>query len=532
LVDALGLALGSRARSDVVRDGAQRTEVAAGFTLDDAPSAQQWLHENELDDEPNDACILRRCIVRDGRSSAYVNDRMVTTRMLRELGEHLVETHGQHAHHQLLERRKQRIVLDEYANHAKRLDALRRVYERWTERHAELEHEFGPGEDREARLELLRYQSEELQGFAETLDQVDSLEIEWRKLSHLNELKHTCEQLLQDFSPDDDLAAVSKLGSALHSLEDLSRYDPALQTIHENLDSALIMINEGAVELRRYAEHLELDPARAESLEKQLTSLHDLARKHKVPTSELAQLNTRLAEQVAELEGAEDRRAALEAEVATLWQECRTHADGLHKSRLKAAPKLSAAVETAMEQFGLPHSSVEITVSDTTQISATGSDSVEILVSTNPGQAVHPLARVASGGELSRIALAIDLLTNKAEGTPTVIFDEVDAGIGGRVAEIVGQQLRTLAERRQVLCVTHLAQVASQAQAHVRIHKRVEGAQTHARVQVLGEDARVEEIARMLGGLEITGRTRAHAKEMLARTSVAPNAKSTETTGT
>ena len=531
LVDALGLALGGRARSDVVRAGAQRTDVAATFTLDDAPSARQWLLTHELDDERANECILRRSLVRDGRSSAYINDRMVTTRLLRELGEHLVETHGQHAHHQLLHRQKQRVVLDDFAKHAARLTELADVYKQWSERQAELEREFGSGEDRAAKLELLRYQSDELSAYADILPQVESLEAEWRRLSHLGELKDACESLLQELTADSDLAAVSKLGGAMRSLGELTRYDPAVQSIHDSLDSALILITEGAAELRRYTEHLTLDPGRGAELEQQLASLHDLARKHKVPMNELALLGAQIDEQVAKLEGSEERMRRLEVETAGLWEGLRQRAEALHKSRVKSAPKLAAAVKTGMERLGLPHSVVEVTVSDTKQISAAGADSVEILVSTNPGHPVHPLARVASGGELSRIALTIDLLGGTIEGTPTIIFDEVDAGIGGRIAQIVGQQLRTLAERKQVLCVTHLAQVASQAEAHIRVHKTVDGARTHTSIQALGDDDRVEEIARMLGGLEITERTLAHAKEMLTRTSVCADEAAAETSG-
>lgn len=518
LVDALGLALGQRAERGMVRAGAERAEVSAVFDVGGVAAARQWLAEQELEaDEPE--CMLRRTLGSDGRSRAWINGRPVPVQMLREVGELLVDIHGQHAHQSLLRHAARRQILDDYGGHQARLERVAALQRRWAELARSLaEFDESPAE-REQRLELLRYQAQELRALDVQPGEPEALEAEHRRLAHASELLDSGRAALECLCGESEAAASARVAAARRLLEGLLRYDPELRDVTEMIDSAAIHLDEAASELHRRLEALELDPARYAWLEQRVGAIHDLARKHRVLPEELPALLER-AER--ELEGAEHgagRRDALQRELQEASAAYADEARALHDARARAAAALGEAVTANMQGLGMSGGRCQIVVEHLPheRPSPGGLDRVELLVSTDPGQPLQPLARVASGGELSRISLAIQVVVSEGSGAPTLIFDEVDAGIGGRVAEIVGQQLRTLGRHRQVLCITHLPQVASQATHHIHVHKRSVKAQTETRLEALSGDDRVREIARMLGGLTITEQTLAHAREMLER---------------
>ncbi|NIR29258.1 MAG: DNA repair protein RecN [Gammaproteobacteria bacterium] len=516
LVDALSLALGERAYSDAVRAGRERAEVSAVFDLDAVPAARQWLFEHELDSSEGE-CVLRRSVGRDGRSRAWINTRPVPVQTLRELGDLLIDIHGQHAHQSLLRRATQRQILDEYAGHGRALARLGECYARWSSLHAERERlESTPGEV-EARLDFLRYQLEELQRLNLEPDEPAQLDGEHRRMSHASELLQTYQQAVERLCGDDDAAVLSQIGGVRRSLGELHAYDERLPEPISLLESATVHVEEAASALRRYAEDLELDPQRYQWLEERLGAIHALARKHRVPAEELPALTPRLVAEVEALEHGAGRRESLEQELAAVGQQYREVARALFEERRRAADALCEAVSANMRELGMTGGRFQVRVEHAAEERPTphGLDHVEFLVSTDPGQPMGPLARVASGGELSRISLAIQVIASQGSGVPTLVFDEVDAGIGGRVAQIVGQHLRRLAERRQVLCITHLPQVASQAAHHIQVQKYSEKAATRTQLEALSGEERVREIARMLGGLQITAQTLAHAREML-----------------
>ncbi len=517
LLDALGLALGDRADTAVIRHGADKAEISVTFSTDDAPEAEAWLREHELDSAGE--CIIRRVIAAGGKSKAFINGKPAPAASLRELGEMLVDLHGQHEHQSLLRREAQRQLLDDFAGHGPLLTELAAAWRTWRERQTELERLRQAASERDDRLELLRYQVQELEELALGEDELPQLEAEHRRLANASGLLETGQRVLLTLDGDDPACAGSLLAAALHDVGEMGETDPQLEGVVELLDSAVIQAREAASELRRYLDGLELDPERLAALEQRLATVQDLARKHHCPPEELPALLPRLQAELAELEQAEVRAGNLQAEVDAALADWRKLADKLGKSRRRAAKKLGAAVTESMQTLGMEGGRFEVAVEpleDDTP-SATGAERIEFRVSANPGQPLRPLAKVASGGELSRISLAIQVITAQDSRIPTLIFDEVDVGIGGRVAEIVGQLLRTLGEQRQVICVTHLPQVAALGHHHLQVSKTAEKDRTHSRIAILDRDARVDELARMLGGIEITEQTRSHAREMIER---------------
>ncbi len=519
LIDALGLALGQRASARVVRSGAEQAEVVAVFEL--APDSDAARHLAVQDLASADAeCILRRTIGSDGRSRAYINGRPVPLQALRDLGDWLVDIHGQHEHQSLLKPVAQRRILDEYAKHDGALLRLADLHERWQCTRRALDSLSGGPEEREQRLDYLRYQVGELDALDVHSGELELLDDEHRRLSHSNELIAICARGLEGIDGDADTSLTSRLASITNAIDDMAAIDPKVEGIRELLGGAGIQLQEAAAELRRYQHGIDIDPERLRVLDERVTAIHDSARKHRVEARELPALHQRLREEMAELEGSSARLAELQASLEQIHEEYTAAARTLHQSRVRAAAKLAAAITSNMQSLGMPRGRLEIGVEANFDAppSREGADTVAFQVAVNPGQALQPLAKVASGGELSRISLAIQVIATQSSGVPTLIFDEVDAGIGGRVAEIVGRELRRLADNRQVLCVTHLPQVASLAQQHVRVQKRSKRRQTHTDLHSLSGESRVEEIARMLGGVDITDQALAHAREMLERT--------------
>lgn len=515
IVDALGLVLGDRADSSVIRSRCKSTEITAIFTLDTTPSLRDILDEQEI--EHDDELLLRRVINRDGRSRAFVNGSPVPVQILKQLGDLMVDIHGQHAHQSLLKRDIQRNLLDEYGSHEYTLRQVNEIYKKWQNAEAELEQLAGNDEDRDSRLALLQYQVQELEALNPDPGEIGQLEEEFSRLSHVTQLLETSRQVLLELS-DTEQSIQDRLAHTGHALQDLLRHDPALSGIIDLLENANTQINEAARELNHYCNGLELDPGRLRSVEERISSIHDIARKHKVRPEELAGQLELLRQQLQGMQDSEHRLLELQKIRDSALVEYREEAEKLHEMRVSTAKKLERAIEKRIKELGMPGGRFEIDVQsiEKNQPSRNGTDRIDYLVSVNPGQPLQPLNKVASGGELSRISLAIQVIGSKDKGLPTLVFDEVDSGIGGGVAEIVGQLLHSLAGNRQVFCVTHLPQIATQGDHHLQVNKSTHAGTTLTQVLHLEDDARIDEIARMLGGLKITDQSRAHAREMLA----------------
>ena len=518
LLGALGLLLGDRAESAVIRSGSDRAEVSAIFDVQNNEEVRALLDEQALETEGGEL-LIRRIVNRDGPSRAFVNGAPATAQLLKALGERLVDIHGQHAHQSLMKRDVQRALLDACAGHDNLLAEVRRGWEDWQRASKALAELSNDGQDRDARLELLQYQVRELEELAPGAEEFDALEEEYKRLTNGSRLLETGRSLLQLLHEDDE-SVHSRLGYTQRELGELQRLDPALDQVAELLGGALIQLDEGANELRGYLERLDPDPERLNVVEQRLDALHGAARKHRIRPQELAPHLQQLQEQLQRLLHGQETVEALERERNEALQQYRAAAARLHKSRVKAAAAMGTAVSKQLQRLGMPEGglSVEVNSSDTEIPQSGGADQVEFQISLNPGQPPLPLRKVASGGELSRISLAIQVVCREDRRIPTFIFDEVDAGIGGGVAETVGNLLHGLTAAHQVFCVTHLPQVASQGDHHLLVEKSSRRDSTRTRVITLDAERRVEEIARMLGGREITKKTREHAREMLEET--------------
>ncbi len=515
LIDALGLALGERADAAMVRAGSDKAEVSASFDLGQCLQARAWLAEQGLDDE--DDGVIRRILPGSGRSRAFVNGRAISGGQLKALGERLVDIHGQHAHQSLLRATAQRELLDGYANHGALRATLAQVYrhlrdcdERWQRLTAE-------HEQRSARLDLLRFQLTELDDVALHNGELEQLDADQRRLANQERLQDTSARILQ-LIYDGESAVHDQLSRASSDLADLGAIDARLAPGVELLEGAALQIEEAASNLRQYLDALELDPAQLQEVEERLSRIHEMARKYRVLPVQLPGLHQELQQEYARLEQADADLGALAAERDQARTRYLDTAQELSASRRVAAERLAATVTASMQELGMAGGlfAIDLQPQDIALAAAHGLDQMSFLVSANPGQPPQPLAKVASGGELSRISLAIQVATADCISIPVLVFDEVDVGIGGGVAEIVGRQLRKLGEERQVLCVTHLPQVAAQAHQQLRVRKYTEAGQTFAEITSLTAAERIEEIARMLGGTDITATTRAHAEEMLS----------------
>ena len=526
LLGALGLLLGDRAEATSVRHGCERADVSAAFDLSACPGARDWLLAREMDSD--DECQLRRVIGREGRSRAYINGAPVPVASLRELGEYLVDIHGQHEHQSLLRRDLQRQLLDNHGGHDKLLTELRNIHRDWNDTRTAARILVGGDQDRDTRLEFLRFQLDELDALAPQLGETEQLHGELARLSNAEHLIETCRSHLQ-WLYDDDASAHGRLGKAVDELAAVADLDPAFKEAGELFNAALIQLAEGIDQLRDCEERLELDPERLQWVDQRLDTLHTAARKHRIAPEQLPAYLERLRSDIDDLEQADQKLDALEKRRGELERAYRKTAGQLHKQRCKTAKRISAQVTEAMQTLGMQGGHFQIQVSETGRdgLSDQGTDNIEFQVSANPGQPLQPLNKVASGGELSRISLAIQVVAAHDTEIPTLIFDEVDSGVGGAVAESVGRQLQALGMHRQVLCVTHLPQVAAQAHNHLQVRKQRDGNSTRTGVERLSAQQRIDEIARMLGGRTITDSTLRHAQEMLL---MAPRASGDEAT--
>jgi DNA repair protein RecN (Recombination protein N) len=515
IVDALLLVAGGRAAGDIVRQGADRAEVTASFNELPAAAAA-WLESQSIDFEGE--LILRRVIGADGRSRAYANGQVVPLQALRELAELLMEIHGQQEFQRLVSRSAQRELLDERLPDAALKQAVASAHERLKACRREYEALQAAAQNRDARLDLLRFQVAELRAEVTTVSAIEELFADQKRIAGKGRLGAAARAALHAADEADGDSARDLLGRAQSALRSVAEGDAELAAAAQLFGEALILTQEAAQTLRRYVDALDIDPARQDDIERHAAALESLARKHRVAVLELPALSDRLGQELATLEQATSSLAALSGQMQALTLEYRKAAAQLHAARAGAAATLGHSVTHLMQSLGMSGGvfSVAVNPSDE-EMSAHGSDDIEFLVSANPGQPLKGLAKVASGGELSRISLAIQVAAAGSRASLCMVFDEVDAGIGGGVAEIVGRQLRALGEHNQVLCVTHLAQVASQAHRQFRVSKLTDGKITRTTLKNLGEGERVDEIARMLGGIDISEQARAHARDMLAR---------------
>ncbi|MCM2529741.1 DNA repair protein RecN [Shewanella algae] len=514
-IDALGLCLGNRADAASVRPGASKTEVSARFSLADVPLAKRWLEDNDL--ELEDECILRRTIGSDGRSRAYINGNPVPLTQLKALGPLLVGIHGQHAHHAMLKTEQQLYLLDSYANHKLLLDGVSSAYQRYRQIEQELRQLVLSQQERIARKQLLSYQVEELNDFALGEHEFAEIEQEHKRLANSTALIESCQLALMLLSEGEEANIESLLNRAVHISAELESVDSELANVGGMLNDALIQVQESSSELQRYLDKLELDPEHFAMLEVRLSKAMQLARKHQVMPSELYQHHQQLLTELGSLDSDEQKLEEIEQQLEASKQNYLTQAQKLSQSRSRYAKELDKLVTASIHELNMPKGKFSIAVEfSPEQMSVNGSDRVEFLVTTNPGQPLQSLAKVASGGELSRIGLGIQVITARKVATPTLIFDEVDVGISGPTAAVVGRMLRTLGESTQVLCVTHLPQVAGNGHQHMFVAKHAKGSGTETSMVTLDKEQRVQELARLLGGDTITSNTLANARELLS----------------
>lgn len=515
LVDALGFLRGQRADASVVRHGAERADLTAEFSLQDTPAARDWLAEQEMD-EDDGLCRLRRVLRADGGSKAWINGRMVSASQLGELAALLLEIHGQHAQQALLARPAQLALVDQYGGHQNLLDEVAQTARHWQQLKREHEKLTAQGDVSE-RCEYLRHQLDELQ--AETLeaDAISTLEAEHRRLAHGSELASAQAQALAWVAEGDEFNALTLLHRARNALADVIEHDPRLADIDALLESASISLDEAGDALRRLGDEAELDPAHFDALDERLQRLHTLARKHRVGMDELINVRSHIERELTQLENAGERLAGLQAEISQAAQTWQKAAEKLGSARQRAATTLASAVLAIIRELGMGKADflIQLVEQDKTTPDPQGAERVEFMIAANPGQPPKPLRKVASGGELSRISLAIEVASHAAGGAATMIFDEVDTGISGGVAEVVGQKLRALGKHVQVMCVTHLPQVAAQGHQQWRVSKAGDEMVTMSAVEQLDEAGRVEEIARLLGGVNISDAVRAAARSLL-----------------
>ncbi len=515
IVDALGLVLGDRADTTVIRSQCENAEITAIFDITNSPEIEILLNDQDLNHEQE--LILRRVINRDGRSRAYANSSPVTLQFLQTLAAELVDIHGQHANQSLLKREVQRQLLDQFGQYPILLETVRQHYQDWHEANSALEKLSGNNPDRDAQYSLLQYQVQELEALNPVADEISELDDEHTRLHNANRLLEACQTAINRLS-EDNSNITTQLDYINKEITSVLRYDNKLEQVVEMINTASIQLNEAKSELQHYQDHMNIDPERLAQVEQRISAIHDIARKHKIKPEELESQLINLKNELEMLRNSEEHIKDISLKRDSALENFRLACEELNKQRKKTAKKLSAEITEKIRSLGMPGGQFEITVEkgdDNATPRREGLDRIDYMVTVNPGQALHPLAKVASGGELSRISLAIQVIASSDKGIPTLIFDEVDSGIGGGVAEIVGKLLHSLAGMRQVFCVTHLPQVAAQGDHHMQVNKSTLAGTTLTQVVQLNSEERIDEIARMLGGIKITDQSRAHAREML-----------------
>ena len=516
-IDALGLCLGQRIETSMVREGQERAEICATFFIEPTNPAYQWLQEQELQDPDNPSdCILRRVINADGRSKAFINSTPVSASQLKEIGQYLIHINGQHASQLLLKNDYQLQLVDTFAHHHDLLVQMREDYRAWKNLQTQVKTFQQKVAENEAKKQLLQYQVEELDEFALRPNEYLELEEDQRRLSNSEQLTQLSQSALQLLSENETVSIDSMLYRATQYIDELSELDPRYASVQTMLNDALIQVQEATSEVQHLASHIEQDPMLLQEIEQRLGQALQLARKHNVKPEELVEWHQKLkAELTALLDFSESEERLLLEEKAA-FEKMQHTAKQLHESRCQAAGKLAQQVTHSIKGLAMENAEFFIEVnSDLTKVTANGADNIVFTLRSNLGQQAQPLAKVASGGELSRISLAIQVLTSDQSAIPTLIFDEVDVGISGKTASVVGKLLRQLGDKCQVLCVTHLPQVACHGHHQFNVEKFTVDDKTETKMTALSQEERVPAIARLLGGSEITELALANAQEML-----------------
>ncbi|MBT41909.1 MAG: DNA repair protein RecN [Idiomarina sp.] len=515
-LDALSLCLGSRADASLVRPGCDKAEITACFAVAKDSPAARWLAEQDLDAE--DECVLRRIINKDGRSKAWINGSPVPLAQQKSLAPLLVNIHGQHEHQLLTRDEHQLHLLDQFARHNHLLEATKAHYRQWADTEKQYRQQQQAKADREAQRQLLEYQVGELDEFALAEGEFEQLEADHKRLSNHRSLDEASLFALNALYEGEHNNANGLVQSAAQRLQEAVDMDPQLGSINELLQQAMVHIEEAALELRHYQDQMHIDSAELETIEQRMTQALKLAKKHQCSAAELYPLHQQLKSELQTLIATDEASEQLAEQRQTLRQAYREQAKKLFDSRQRAANQLSDKITSAMQQLNMPHGRFEISVDHDNQAPATakGTDQVQFLVSANPGQPLQPISKVASGGELSRISLAIQVMSATQQTVPTMMFDEVDVGVSGPTAAVVGSMLRELGGQCQIICVTHLPQVAAKAHQQLQVAKHTDGKETQTDVRALNNDERVVELARLLGGDKVTDLTKANAKELLA----------------
>ncbi len=513
MLDALGLTLGDRADGRKVRAGQDKAEIHASFDIQALKFAQRWLKNNDLGE--GDECILRRIVTREGRSRAYINGQTVTLQQLRALGERLIDIHSQHEHQSLMLPSTHRRLVDEFAGAEALAEAVKSCFTRWESLAAELDQVRNRGEAMDARLQLLSYQVEELEQLGLASGELAELEREQRLLANAEKTRENC-QHIADICGDEGVGLKDRINQAVRLLHELPATPEPLQELDNLLQSAYISIEESQADLERYLDGLEHNPATLQQIEQRLNSIYEIARKHRVQPEELEALHARLATELEGLQSGDEQADAIARDLAATRAEYEALAVKLSERRQKAAKKLAIQVNKKLGELAMPNARLSIelaAVGDTP--SRHGNEKAEFRISTNPGQPPQTLAKVASGGELSRISLAIQVVAAATSTIPTLVFDEVDVGIGGTTGDVVGVMLSELGGSGQIFCVTHLAQVASKAHHHLRAEKHVRKKEALSTLTVVEGEEKILEIARMMGGVVDSQQSLDHARQMV-----------------
>lgn len=520
LLDALMLALGERSDSHLVRPGKEKAEICATFDISSLNGAILWLADLELtcDDAPQ-VCIIRRIIYSNGRSKAFINGRPATTAQLRLLGDYLVQIHGQHQHQLLLKPNEQLRLLDAFGQHDEMVSQVKKSFQAWDALNQRLQQLQSHGAPEQARLDLLQYQINELEALGLKPNEVADLHLEHDQLANGTSFIEACELAVNLLDQSDEGNALHLLSQASYAIKPLSDKFPKLNNVKECLNNAHIQVQEALSDIQDFMADLEVNPQRLNEVVRRLDQLHDMARKHKIEPEQLHAHCDKLKVEAQSYAQIEQTMKQLALDLQTSEKQYQRVAATLSQARKKAALQLGKEVSKAIADLGMPGGvfSIELIPYSNDALHISGNESIVFLVSANPGHAPGPLNKVASGGELSRISLALELLTAKFLATPCLVFDEVDVGISGKTGAIVGKALYDLSQSAQVVCITHLPQVAALGDHHIQVTKTRSEDSTVSEIQLLNSQGRVDEIARMLGGIDITPQAKANAKQLLKR---------------
>ena len=514
LIDALSLVLGERGSSNLIRNKEKRAEFTAEFEITNNNNALNWLVEKSLENE--NECILRRTISPDGKSRSFINGNTVNLQSLKSLGELLVDIHGQHFHQSLCKKNVQRDLLDHFGGLSDTKNKIKRIFNEWRTLSDQLTEMIENDKNKADRIDLLSFQSKELNELALSSGEYDSLNSEFKKINNIEKINRGINSLIDCLQSNEITNVGQMLSDSIKNIDTLATFDDSLEETKNLLSEAEINVSEAIGNLSRYGESIDYDNQKSREIEERINSIISLSRKHRADPDELIDIKIQIEKELDALNHSQTSIEEIQKNMNDLRKEYDDLSIKLTRMRVESGKKLSGLVADSMNELGMTGGIFKVEILPSKNISQHGNDDITFQISANPGQKPQPISNVASGGELSRMSLAIQVITSNGTNIPTMIFDEVDSGIGGAIAEVVGKKLKDLSQNKQVLCVTHLAQVASKGSSHIRINKLTDNKKTKIFASKLNSDERVEEIARMIGGIELTEKTREYAKEMLS----------------